>query len=226
MGARLGLVGVLLTFAAGSTDLACFLRLDHVFASVMTGNLVLLGLAAGTGNGAAAWHTGVALLGYVAGTLAGVTVTQALARSTSRQGAFLAGLGVELVPLAGFWVLWRAGSGDPSGAAGTATLSLAAVAMGMQSATVLFLDEPRLATTYLTSTLTRFLASVVAAALRLGGWTGRDANAVLRLAALVGGAALTALLVGAAPVWAPALAVVPVLTAAAVTVRGPLTGRA
>lgn len=48
MGARLGLVGVLLTFAAGSTDLACFLRLGHVFASVMTGNLVLLGLAAGT----------------------------------------------------------------------------------------------------------------------------------------------------------------------------------
>jgi uncharacterized membrane protein YoaK (UPF0700 family) len=57
---------VLLTFGTGVVDGSTFLSLGHVFASVMTGNLVLLGLAAGTGRGLTdrltdrltAWETG------------------------------------------------------------------------------------------------------------------------------------------------------------------------
>lgn len=210
VGIRLGLIGVLLTFATGSIDVACFLGLGHVFASVMTGNLVLLGMAAGTGDLVAAWHTGLALLAYAAGTLAGALLMQHLTRRISRGRALAIALGVELVPLAGFWARWV--MGDLAAAAAVA-LPLAGVAMGIQSAAVLSLEEPRFATTYLTSTLTRLLASLVEVVRKGRGWSGHDTNAALRLAALVAGAAVTATLIGAAPALAPLVVVAPVLLA-------------
>ena len=44
LGAPLTLLASMLAFASGATDLASFTRLGGVFASVITGNLVLLGL--------------------------------------------------------------------------------------------------------------------------------------------------------------------------------------
>jgi len=43
--ARDGLL-VLLTLTTGAVDASCFLHLGHVFSSVVTGNLILLGVAA------------------------------------------------------------------------------------------------------------------------------------------------------------------------------------
>src|SRR3974390_2860035 len=58
---------VLLTITTGAVDAASFLALGHVFGSVITGNMVLLGVAASTQQPALAMHSGVALAGYVAG---------------------------------------------------------------------------------------------------------------------------------------------------------------
>ena len=73
-------LAVVLTLASGATDVATFIRLGSVFASVMTGNLVLLGLAIGR-SGALATHAVVAIAGYSVGVAAGtrlIRVVQAV----------------------------------------------------------------------------------------------------------------------------------------------------
>ena len=64
----------LLALTAGATDALSFLGLGGVFSSVMTANLVLLGLSAATHNateygGELAAHAGFALAGYLTGAL-------------------------------------------------------------------------------------------------------------------------------------------------------------
>src|SRR2546421_12943178 len=66
---------VLLTVTTGAVDAASFLALGNVFGSVITGNMVLLGVAAGTGRPELAMPSGVALAGYVAGVAAGASVS-------------------------------------------------------------------------------------------------------------------------------------------------------
>src|SRR5215831_4315005 len=61
---------VLLTLTTGAVDAASFLALGSVFSSVITSNLMLLGVAADTGRPELAMHGGVALAGYVAGVTA------------------------------------------------------------------------------------------------------------------------------------------------------------
>src|SRR5205807_8821734 len=67
---RRDLLLVALTFAAGAVDAVVFLRLD-VFTAVMTGNIVLLGLAIGQGAFRNALRSLRALAAYPGGVLAG-----------------------------------------------------------------------------------------------------------------------------------------------------------
>jgi uncharacterized membrane protein YoaK (UPF0700 family) len=62
---------IALTFGSGAMDVASFTRLGTVFTSVMTGNMVLFGLAAARRSAALAVHTLVAIAGYVTGVGAG-----------------------------------------------------------------------------------------------------------------------------------------------------------
>jgi uncharacterized membrane protein YoaK (UPF0700 family) len=64
-------IAVALTFTSGAMNVASFTRLGSVFTSVMTGNIVLWGLAAARGSLTLASHTAVAIVGYVAGVAAG-----------------------------------------------------------------------------------------------------------------------------------------------------------
>ena len=79
-GAR-DLLVVLLTVTTGGVDAAAFLHLGHVFSSVITGTLVLLGIAAGTHDGVLAENCAVALASYVAGVAVGAPLS---ARRTGR----------------------------------------------------------------------------------------------------------------------------------------------
>jgi uncharacterized membrane protein YoaK (UPF0700 family) len=71
---------VLLTLTTGAVDASCFLHLGNVFSSVITGNLVLLGVAAATRSASLAIHSGVALAGYSAGVLIGAPIATRRAR--------------------------------------------------------------------------------------------------------------------------------------------------
>src|SRR5947208_14916572 len=71
---------VLLTLTTGAVDASCFLHLGNVFSSVITGNLVLLGVSAATQSASLAIHSGVALAGYSAGVLVGAPIATRRAR--------------------------------------------------------------------------------------------------------------------------------------------------
>src|SRR5207247_396423 len=70
----LTLIAIALTVGSGATDVASFTRLGEVFTSVMTGNIVLWGLAAARGSLSLASHTAVAIAGYIAGVAGGTWI--------------------------------------------------------------------------------------------------------------------------------------------------------
>jgi uncharacterized membrane protein YoaK (UPF0700 family) len=225
---RLTLAAVLLTIGTGGTDVVSLTRLGSVFASVMTGNLVLLGLAAARTSASLAGHTGVAIGGYALGVAIGARVI-ALAprrRGTGRRAADPAGwpatvtaaLVLELVLLAVFAAGWELTGPHPAGASQYLLLVTATVAMGIQGAAVRGFGRGEYATTYLTGTLTSLIAGLVTPGTRR--WPGwRQPGPLLALAA---GALINGILVAHAPGAVPAVIIAPlcaVLALGAVTRR-------
>jgi uncharacterized membrane protein YoaK (UPF0700 family) len=79
-------IAIALTFGSGAMDVASFTRLGNVFASVMTGNIVLWGLAAARGSMTLASHTTVAIAGYIAGVAGGTWIGHGF-RASGASGA-------------------------------------------------------------------------------------------------------------------------------------------
>ena len=195
---------VLLTVTTGAVDAASFLALGHVFASVITGNMVLLGVAAGTGQAALAVHSGVALAGYMAGVAIGAPLT---VRRHEGDAAWPSSVTVTLVAefgvLAAFCVAWELAGAAPHGGVQLALVAVLGAAMGLQAAAVRRLGQ--MSTTYLTSTLTGLVAGLV---------TGSKPDGMKRslgvLAAIVAGAVVASVIVKTAPGWLPAIVLVPI----------------
>jgi uncharacterized membrane protein YoaK (UPF0700 family) len=202
-----------LTLAAGATDALAFLGLGGVFTSVMTANLVLLGLSAGHLDATLTEHAAVALAGFVTGALSGGR----LAAPADEPGPawprrVTAVLAIETVLLAVVTAGWEAAPARPSGAAQLALVAAAALAMGLQSAAVRGLGVGGLSSTYLTGTLTTMLGELAA-----GGGPRSARRRLPLLAMLIIGAALSGILVVRLPRLAPLLplaALIGVVTAA------------
>jgi uncharacterized membrane protein YoaK (UPF0700 family) len=180
-----------LTAAAGWVDALSYIALGHVFTANMTGNLVLLGVAVGSGQGGGAERSVVALTGFAVGALFGSALTRGAAGDWPRR--VTGALAVEAAALVAFAVLWRAGMGlEP-------LIALSAVGMGIQSAAVRRLAVPGVATTFVTGTLTSLMAGL--AALRpSSGWALQAAV----LAALLSGALVGTVLWTRSPGGGPA----------------------
>jgi uncharacterized membrane protein YoaK (UPF0700 family) len=210
---------VLLTVTTGAVDATAFLHLGHVFSSVVTGTMVLLGVAAGTRDPVLAGNCGVALASYVAGVVIGAPL------SARRTGRWLEGwrgrhphaattereiwpswltvaLALEFCVLVVFCVGWELSGGHPAGAGQLMLLANAGIAMGIQSATVRHLGE--ISTTYLTGTLTGVIAGLV---------TGRKPNGLGRslgiFAAVVTGAFSSAIVTAYLPALLPLVMLLP-----------------
>jgi uncharacterized membrane protein YoaK (UPF0700 family) len=198
---RTGLT-VALTAGSGSLDALAFLALGKVFVSVITGNLVLLGIGLGVqGEHQVAVRVAVAIASYAVGATAGAAITgRAQADQPVWPGRVTAALLAELVLLAGFAVGWELAAARPVGGAQLALLAVAAGAMGVQSAAVNRLALPGFSSTYLTSTLIRAVME-----LALGPRHHVGAK-IAALASAVTGALAGALLVTEAPRFAPAIA--------------------
>ncbi len=69
-------LAAVLAFGAGAMDAITFSRLGDVFAGVMTGNLVLLGISIGAGRGEIIGRLAVALVFFTLGVLAAGAVTR------------------------------------------------------------------------------------------------------------------------------------------------------
>jgi uncharacterized membrane protein YoaK (UPF0700 family) len=157
---------LLLAGAAGCLDAVGYLMLG-LFTANMTGNTILLGLSIGREAWADALNNVLALTAFVSGAGAGTIITRGVRRISH-------GLGLEAGLLAGAVAVWSL-FGAPRGRVGEPEvywlIVLLSAAMGIQSATVRRVGEQRIATTYVTGTLTA-LATDAASDL-FDRWSGR-----------------------------------------------------
>jgi uncharacterized membrane protein YoaK (UPF0700 family) len=191
---------IALSFVAGATDVWSFMRLGEVFTSVMTGNLVLLGMGVGTAIASQVLYTAVALAGYLAGTALGARLAAPPGGSHATwPRTVTVALAVELAVFLALLAGWNAVGTRPGEGMRVALLAGAALAMGMQSAATRQVRVDGLSTTYFTSTL---LGVVEGIAL-----PGREVRlrSVLQLVALAAGACVSAVLITHAAPFAPVL---------------------
>ena len=171
---------------SGALDAVGFLGLGGVFASVMTGNLVLLGLSAGSRSSTLFAHAAIAIAGYILGVTAGVRLSgdrceTCTAGWSRRVNAVLA---VELGLVVAFSIGWEFAGGRPTTPSQLALVGLAATAMGLQSAAMRVVIGRGASTTYLTGTLTGVVATLASGRSLHKEWR----NVVALAAALVGAA--------------------------------------
>jgi len=189
---------IMLTLVTGAVDAIGLLRLGGVFTSVMTGNMVLLGLATAHHDASIALHTGVAFLAYVVGSFVGARVAgHAQGEEPLWPRPVVMALATELAVMAVFAVWWELVHAAPSTGVAYALLGLNAMALGVQSAAVLRFGISGLSTTYLTGTLTQFIAGLTKRHEPIQG------RAALILLALIVGAAAGATAALHAPYVAP-----------------------
>ena len=150
---------VLLACVAGSVDVMSYYRLGHVFTANMTGNTILLGLAIGQGKLAASLHSLAALGGFFAGSLIGAFIVE----NTKRSWSYYVTLStiIETVIIFLLVLIWFEEPQVLSDQVLYASILLAAVAMGIQSATIRHLNIPGVVTTFLTGTITSIGMSTV-----------------------------------------------------------------
>jgi uncharacterized membrane protein YoaK (UPF0700 family) len=190
---------VALTFAAGSVDAVALLRLD-VFTAVMTGNIVLLGLAVGQGAFGNALRSVVALIAYGVGVIVGARIVGAIPIETHWSPKVTRALAIEWVLQAAFLAGWLVSGASPDGAIATALIAFSGVAMGIQAATARAL-APGMSTTYVTGTLTGLLSELSA----LGAVSGDRRRRASIVVALALGAVAGALVLRTVPLLAPAI---------------------
>jgi uncharacterized membrane protein YoaK (UPF0700 family) len=202
---RRNIAVVLLAINSGFTDAVGYLALGGSFTSVMTGNMVLLGLSAGTSDGHLALSCAIAIVSFIGGCAAGTHLAGSHQRDDPvwpRQVSLA--LTVQLVIALAFSIGWWVSGNGPDGNWRTVWLAVNAVALGMQSSSVQRFGVSGLSTTYLTGTLTQMVIRLTSTRnVRTVGLSGP------LLLGLVGGAVLAALLAtytpGAVPVAQPVL---------------------
>ncbi|WP_083178267.1 YoaK family protein [Mycobacterium scrofulaceum] len=198
-------VAAALTFGTGALDVTTLTHLGGVFASVMTGNFALTGLALAHSDRALLTHTAVALGGYVLGVATGTRITGRHASSGALwPQPVTATLAVQFGVLLALALGWEVTRGAPKGALQLGLLAAAAAAMGLQGAAMRGLGVT-VATTYLTGALT----GLIAASTR-SSRARADSAAAAALTGAVVGAACGGLLLATVPSAVPLLLLAPV----------------
>jgi uncharacterized membrane protein YoaK (UPF0700 family) len=197
----------LLGLLTGVCDATAFVRLGNVFASVITGNLVVLGVSAARGDGADLVNAVCALGGYALGALAAAPAARAAAERAGQgdePGTWPRLLRARLAAEAGllviFAIVWEL-EPHPGRGLRLAMLVLLACAMGVQSVAVRRLGS--VSTTYLTATLTSLLEAV-----RSRQWSADRSRDLAILIAVVAGAAFALVVIDHARAALPAVQLV------------------
>lgn len=200
---------VVLAAGSGATDAFSFVALGHVFTSVITGNLVLVGISIGALSFTDVTDILITVACYLLATAATARLLAGRVPSDARWTAaltrmLLAQAAIQAVVLA-LWVC---------APIRLLLLGLCAVAMGAQSATVRAVPGTSLSTTYLTGTLTALMASF---ATGQRGSVGRAAGIGVLVTLVVGAVAEAALL----RVWPAAGPALPLVVSLAVALGAP-----
>lgn len=156
----------LLATASGSSDVIAFLLLGNVFASAMTGNTALLGIAISEGDMLAAAKPLTPLVGFIMGaTFASVIYNPS--DSVARKYAILRILLLlELLCLAAFAAAWQLVEVSTEGVASYGLIFLCSFGMGVQGIAAKVLKVPGVNTIVFTSTLASIVLSVTEIVLR------------------------------------------------------------
>lgn len=211
---RLTAAVVLLALSSGAVDALGFIGLGEVFAGVMTGNLVLLGIAVVHTRLQPALSAATAIAAYVLGVVgtAGwlhrdhappprdAGPSRAHGNGAEWSGRLRRALTVVPVAQAAVLAGWLASGGRPGDTVRLLLLAPAAFAMGVQSTGVNTLPLPGAAPTYLTGTLTTLTTE-----LATSGVPSTMRRRLAVLGAALAGAALEAILLEWARPAAPAL---------------------
>jgi uncharacterized membrane protein YoaK (UPF0700 family) len=192
---------ICLTVGTGAVDAISFLGLGRVFTAMMSGNIVLLGLAVGSSAGSEAVRSAVSLVVFAIGVFA----ASRLVRNPTKTSLWPAGLTMALVcgavAQAGMLAGWLGASGHPNELFKGVLVGLSALSMGLQGGAVARLGVSGVTTTYVTGTLTGLIGGL---AVGSGAQKELGRRAVV-LVALLLGAACGAVLLTYARSEAPAL---------------------
>jgi uncharacterized membrane protein YoaK (UPF0700 family) len=151
---------LVLAITSGSADSWSFLGVGHAFVANMTGNTVLLGISI-FGLHHDVLHPFIALISYAIGVSAGSYLTRNVSPDSIWDEAVSRVLFLEALLLIAAEIEWiRAGSA-PSSIATDALLGCIAVAIGLQSGSMLSLKLPGIVTTYITGTWTLLVSGLV-----------------------------------------------------------------
>lgn len=193
----------MVTSLCGLIDAVCFLALGGVFAEMMTGNMLLFALSAGTGAELGDLRRYAAALGaFVVGAVIGGRMLRCSPQLAEKRVGFL----VEwlLILAAALVAIWI--TPDAHNTAGKVVMALLAMAMGVQNALVRAHGVPDLATNVMTLTLAALIADS-----RLAGGDRRHATRrMFSIGLFVCSAGVGAVLLHYFGVW------VPLATAAAI----------
>ncbi|HLG97267.1 MAG TPA: YoaK family protein [Bryobacteraceae bacterium] len=152
-------VAVFMAWAAGFVDAACWLAIERVYTSHMTGNTASFARSVVEGNWSRGFLYGWVILPFMAGLIYSAAVIKA-SRRRGIHSSFSIALTTEVLALAAF-----IGLASGSQARGRwmvyLLLALPAAAMGMQTVTVTRINGLRVYTTYLTGSLSKCAEAVV-----------------------------------------------------------------
>jgi uncharacterized membrane protein YoaK (UPF0700 family) len=177
-----------LTFSTGLVDAASYLRLGHVFAANMTGNIVLLGFGIAGAGGLPVVAPVVSLVAFLFGARLGIRLGPRKAGGGA--GALPAALGFEAGMLVAATVMAVVVSVRAGAFSGDVVIALLALGMGARNAAVRSLGVPDLTTTVLTMTLTALAAELPSRGSRGTGTTRRLAAVTSMLVGALVGALL------------------------------------
>lgn len=185
--ARLPGLLLALTFSTGIVDAVSFLGLDRVFTGNVTGNVLLLGMAAAGSPGLSPLRPAVSLVAFAAGaTLAGRVLRVAPAVWTHRTTVLFALVGAMLLLCSGVWLGW----GERQGVLSAVVTAALGLAMGAQAATARRLAVADLNTVVVTVAFTGLAAESPLGERTHRRWRRRAGSVALLGAGAVTGALL------------------------------------
>ena len=199
-----------LTVSSGAIDAISFLALGKVFSAFMTGNIAFLGMRVAGAPSPGAVAVLVSMVCFAAGVYVSTRIVRPREGAETWPSPVTVALGISLIAHIAFVGVWLITDGQPPTYTARVLLGLWALAMGIQSAAVRALHVDAVFTTAATATVI-YLA---------GDFSNWPATAVERrrlagvLASLFVGAAVGALLLIHARLYAPVLPLV--ITAAVV----------
>jgi uncharacterized membrane protein YoaK (UPF0700 family) len=154
---RIALFILLLTLNAGWTDMLAYFFLGHIFASILTGNFLFIGLGLAQGNsGLLIRALAAVLVSFVGVTVGSFCLQQAPQRQTEQtwRTTLVRTLLIEWLLFLAFAIIWRVTSNlSQQGGVQILLLCLAALGTGIQGALIQAFNIPGVVANALTGTV-------------------------------------------------------------------------